>query len=344
MILSIILLFVGLFIIFYSLVKLNNNNVEKFQTSVPDPTYVVRELRADSINDLESLTIDGDISTPKNIFVGEPNESIFPSTNNSLATNNTLFIKDRIQVGVLSETVDDLSETVGVLSETVGDLSETVGVLSETVTLDLEKIKRIKYLPYNFKDQLCLGSSCINKHHIKLIKGRKPFKLNTFISAKPFRIFSEPGYGGWSMGVTTEPNSNISLQGNGVKSVRISDPNYIMSAYSEPNYQGSKIEIGGEGSADLTATFPNGFRSYQAKSASGNLLKNFCFQHSQIIHAPDTYNNVIQAVPCDQSSDVYYIVREDDINNEEHGGNCEVDFHVHMGNQGYHHDSCQSDN
>lgn len=316
MILSIILLFVGLFIIFYSLVKLNNNNVEKFQTSVPDPTYVVRELRADSINDLQSLTLDDDISTPKNIFVGEPNESIFPSTNTSLATNNTLFIKDGIKVG------------------------NSLG----TVTLDLEKIKRIKYLPYNFKDQLCLGSSCINKHHIKLIKGRKPFKLNTFISAKPFRIFSEPGYGGWSMGVTTEPNSNISLQGNGVKSVRISDPNYIMSAYSEPNYQGLKVDIGGQGSADLTATFPNGFRSYQAKSASGNLLKNFCFQHSQIIHAPDTYNNVIQAVPCDQSRDVYYIIREDDINNEEHGDNCEVDFHVHMGNQGYHHDGCQPDN
>jgi len=319
MILSIILLFVGLFIIFYSLVKLNNNNVEKFQASGSDPTYAVRELRADSINDLHNLILDDDISTPKNIFVGEPNESIFPSTNNSLATNNTLFIKDGIKVGSSS---------------------------SDNVTLDLDKIKQIKYLPYNFKDQLCLGSSCINKLHIKLIKGRKPFKLNTFISAKPFRIFSEPGYGGWSMGVTTEPNSNISLQGNGVKSVRISDPNYIMSAYSEPNYQGSKIEIGGEGSADLTATFPNGFRSYQAKSASGNLLKNFCFQHSQIIHAPNTYNNVIQAVPCDQSSDVYYIVRgdEDDINNEEHGDNCEVDFHVHMGNQGYHHDSCQSDN
>ena len=143
------------------------------------------------------------------------------------------------------------------------------------------------------------------------------------------------------MGVTTQPLSNIDLKGNGVKSVKISDQNYIMTAYSEPNYQGTKIDISGEGSSDLTSTFPKGFKSYQARSASGNLLKNFCFTNSQINHAPDGNNEVIQAVPCDQSPDVYYIVRNDDINNEDHGDSCEVDFHVHQGNQGYHHDGCE---
>ena len=315
MILSITLLFLGLFIIFYVLVKMKYINVENFQDA--ESNIIRRELRADSTNNLTNLKIanpvnEGDPSPTNRIFVGDYNEDMFPLTANTLATNNTIFIKDGLKIGDGSE--DEI--------------------------LDLNKIKRIKYLPYNFKDKLCLGNSCINKHHIKIIKGRKPFKLNTFISAKPFRIFSEPGFGGWARGVTTQPGPNISLQGNGVKSVRISDPNYIMTAYAEPNYQGTKIDISGEGSADLTETFPNGFKSYQARSASGNLLKNFCFQHSEIIHAPDNYNHVIQAVPCDQSPDVYYIVRQDDINNQGHGAVCDVDFHVHKGNEGYHHDGC----
>lgn len=316
MILSIFLLFLGLFIIFYLLVKMRYINVESFQNT--ESEIIRREIRADYTDNLTNLKIanpvnEGDPGPTNRIFVGNHNEDMFPSTMNTLATNNTIFIKDGLKIS--NGTEDEI--------------------------LNLDKIKQIKYLPYNFKDKLCLGDSCINKHHIKIIKGRKPFKLNTFISAKPFRIFSEPGYGGWAMGVTTQSNSNINLRGNGVKSVRISDPNYIMTAYAEANYQGKKIDISGEGSSDLTGIFPKGFKSYQARSATGNLLKNYCFKHSQIVHAPDNLNNVIQAVPCDQSSDVYYIVRTDDIDNKEHGDSCDVDFHVHQGNEGYHHNLCE---
>ena len=77
----------------------------------------------------------------------------------TLGTNNTIFIKDGIQ-------------------------------LSDK-TLNIDYIRKIKYLPYHFDDQICIKDSCINKNHIKYMKGKIPFSINTFPSLKPFQIFSE---------------------------------------------------------------------------------------------------------------------------------------------------------
>ena len=38
--------------------------------------------------------------------------------------------------------------------------------------LNIEYLRNIKYLPYHFDDKICVGNSCINKQHIKLIKGK----------------------------------------------------------------------------------------------------------------------------------------------------------------------------
>ena len=254
-------------------------------------------IRADSTDSLNDLKIN-------KIFVGEPTDTNIPDSNN-LVTNNTIFVKDQISIG--------------------------------NVVLDLNKLKQIKYLPYNFKNELCLGNSCINKHHIKIIKGKRPFKLNTFTTAKPFRFYSEPNYGGWANGYDTRSRSDVSLDGNGIKSFKISDKNYMFTAYAEPNYGGTRIDYSGDGSADVTGTFPNGFKSIQPRSSGGNLLKNYCFQHSEVIHDPDNYNHVIQAVPCDKSVDVYYINRQD-LNNHTHSDEQpeDIDFHDHTSGEKYH--------
>lgn len=301
MINSIFLIFIGLLLI---VLVLYSKEKEAFYT------YSDRNLRADSTDSLSDLKIiDSSVTEPVdkiNIFVGEETDTNIPDSNN-LVTNNTIFVKDAIRIGT----------------------SE-----SDKVDLDINTLKLIKYLPYNFKKELCLGNSCIDKHHIKIIKGKRPFKLNTFTTAKPFRFYSRPNYGGWANGFDTQTRPDVSLDGNGIKSFKISDKNYMFTAYAEPNYGGTRMDYSGDGSSDVTGTFPNGFKSIQPRSSGGNLLKNYCFQHSEVIHAPDNYNHVIQAVPCDKSVDVYYINRED-LNNHEHSDE-QVDFHEHSSGEKYH--------
>lgn len=97
------------------------------------------------------------ISNIKNIFVGEyePPINIAISSqsqineNVELGTNETIFIKDGVK-------------------------------LSNGQFLGINELKNMKYLPYNFRDQLCIGDACINKYHIKLIKGKIPFRILTF--------------------------------------------------------------------------------------------------------------------------------------------------------------------
>lgn len=294
MINSIFLIFIGLLLI---VLVLYSKEREAFHTTSSE-----RNLRADSTDLLTDLKIN-------KIFVGEPTDTNIPDSNN-LATNNTIFIKNSIEVGTN---------------------------INNKVDLDINTLKQIKYLPYNFKNEMCLDNSCINKHHIKIIKGKRPFKLNTFTTAKPFRFYSEPNYGGWANGFDTQTRSDVSLDGNGIKSFKISDKNYMFTAYAEPNYGGTRKDYSGDGSSDVTGTFPNGFKSIQPRSSGGNLLKNYCFQDSEVIHAPDNYNQVIQAVPCDKSVDVYYINRQD-LNNHTHSDEQpeDVDFHEHSSGEEYH--------
>lgn len=97
------------------------------------------------------------ISNIKNIFVGEyepPIHISIPSQSQinrqvELGTNETIFIKDGVK-------------------------------LSNDKFLGINELKNMKYLPYNFRDQLCIGDACINKYHIKLLKGKIPFRILTF--------------------------------------------------------------------------------------------------------------------------------------------------------------------
>lgn len=66
-----------------------------------------------------------------------------------VGTNNTIFIKDGVKLP--------------------GDKF-----------LGINELKHMKYLPYNFKDKLCIGNACINKSHLQLLKGKIPFRLLTF--------------------------------------------------------------------------------------------------------------------------------------------------------------------
>ena len=94
----------------------------------------------------------------QNVFVGynDADKDIFkyPKKINesvNLGTNNTLFIKDGIYIS--SNNGDD----------------------NDDQYLDIQKLRTIKYLPYHFDEKMCIGNSCINKHNIKMLKGKLLF-------------------------------------------------------------------------------------------------------------------------------------------------------------------------
>ena len=69
----------------------------------------------------------------------------------NIGTNNTIFIKDGIKF---------------------------TGNGGQDKYLDIDYIRRIKYLPYHFDKEICIGNSCINKQHIKFMKGKIPFSIS----------------------------------------------------------------------------------------------------------------------------------------------------------------------
>ena len=296
--------------------KAKNNEVEddkikyRLYSDKFDKEYIFTETDGDTEFEIKSDDVD---ILPGYVFVG--NNSPISENKDKLSTNNTLFIKDGINIGKKNE----------------------------SVYLDMKTLKYLKYLPYNFKEKLCLGSSCINKHPIKVLKGEKPFKVNTYVTPKPFTFFSEKNYSGWANGYETKVYASL-LANKGVKSYKISDPNYTFTAFENPNNEGRSVEMTAAESGDVTGLFPNGFKSISPKSSKGNKLNNFCFQNSQVIHKPNDNNEYIQAVPCENSTDVYYILRQDKLVHTEHKNEgCSVDMHDHTGRQGYHHDDTSCD-
>lgn len=244
-----------------------------------------------------------------------------------IVTNNTIFIKDKLNINNGNGTV--------------------------IKNIDIDFIRNLKYLPYHFKDYMCLGTSCIDKYNIKMLKGRLGFSLNTFTTDNPFRFYSEPNFKGWSRGYNTQENKDVTMapkgKSLGIKSFKNSDKNYMFSAFEKANFGGKRVDYTSD-VPDTTGDFKDGFYSMQPRSIKGNILNNSCLSHQNVFHLPGKDNDVIQAVPCDTATDEFYLSplnivdKKHDfgigVTNEHDDTNTldkdDVHFHSHKSYEDYH--------
>ena len=221
-----ILVVILLLIIFVLIIIVSNKLYNKKKENFED-----YKIKTDTVNSLSDLKT----STGK-IFVGaddaERNEAQQISKINNdvtLGTNNTLFIRNGI-------------------------------TLSPDKLLNIDYLRKIKFLPYHFDDKICIEDECINKNNIKYMKGKIPFSIITFTDLQPFQIFSKKEYSGWTRIVGTKPMANINLNGNTpMMSIKITGDLYKVTAYSEPNFKGERHDITAS-SGDLTGLFPKGVK------------------------------------------------------------------------------------
>ena len=297
----VILILVLIVLITYILYKINCNhhNNETFQSN----SY---EIKIDSVNNL------ADLSTSKGtIFVGADN-AIKDSSNNpikvngdvNLGTNNTLFIKDGINLSGNGR----------------GDKY-----------LDIDFIRRIKYLPYHFPKKICIGNSCVNKQHIKFMKGKIPFSMVTFTSIMPFQIYSEKGYTGWKTVAGTNPKPRISINGGPMKSIQITSDIYKVTCFSEENYGGQSHDIESN-TSDLLTLFPNGVKSMIPKSKLGNVINNTCLGGISLQKIPRS-DDIYAPIPCDtaynKDSSFFYIQRNELLEHNHSNDPNNIHFHDH---------------
>ena len=67
--------------------------------------------------------------------------------------------------------------------------------------IDANILKKIKKIPYLFKDELCLKNSegnttCMRSEHIEMLRGERNLTINAFIRLKPFTLYSKINYEG----------------------------------------------------------------------------------------------------------------------------------------------------
>jgi hypothetical protein len=329
--LNIILILICIILIIFLVVKISNIK-EKFQENLLEHEKVY-PMKVDEINNLgEKMKLFDnekrlkcvDSNRPRNIYVGDISQ---PQNNPqaSINTNDTLFIKDSI-----------------VLSNNYG---ASQAAPSKAITIDT--LRTLKYLPYNFDNKICIKNSCINKHHLKMLKGRTPMQINTFLNVRPIRFFSRqnfvavPGGGTvYSRTIGTDPVSSISFpNGNGGKSIKITDPNYKVRLFSNYNFQGQSIELG-SGSHPFIP-LPNGtFRSIIPISKKDKLIQNMCLsEFSRRKTIPNGNFVSYGAVPCDLSEtnpddkQFFYIKRDELLTEHNHNDDPEgIHMHDHPGN------------
>ena len=326
--LNIILILICIVLIILFLVKINNLK-EQFQDSVSVTGQVIENteypMKINSISNLSDLKLFNDTNRkkclnsinniPRNIFVGNKSEDqINPQA--SLNTNDTIFIQDGIKLTNQYRWVTDIDDLV----------------------LDIDTIKAIKYLPYNFSSEICIGNSCVDKNHIKLLKGRTPFSINTYTNIRPFQAFSEKDFSGWQQIYNTDPQSDINIQGGSMKSLKITSPYYKATLYELPNFQGLSKEYDGTEFSDLTGFFPNGVKSIAPTSKRGILIQNSCLtKFNRFKSIPTGIFESYGPIPCDDTSDpesrYFYIVRDDLISEHTHNDDPDgIHMHDHPGN------------
>jgi hypothetical protein len=289
------LFFVIVIVIIFIILLLNKHSFEEFSEY---------KMSAEQTDDLSKLKVDGENN---NIFVGkEGSQRIYPDLN--LATNNTIFIKDGI---------------------------EMKNDRGENVYLDMKTIKDIKYLPYNFKDKFCIGNSCVNKTHIKMLKGDIPFKMNSFYKTSPYQLYGGSGYG--KIKTTIGVLYGIPSISFPVHSIRITEPGYNIIIYSEPGYKGQSTTIK-ESTPHIAGIVIDGGRPFAggAKSLIPLLesgkehAKNACLSLERPAQRP--WNRFLyQGKDCNNplvpGGNEFYILRPDLF--APHGHDKEPDVHFH---------------
>ena len=294
----VILILVLIILIVYIVYKINSINDSFYSQSY--------KIKIDSANYLD------DIKTKSGtIFVGADSVNknsngnpIKVNNNVNIGTNNTIFIKDGINLS---------------------------GNGKEDKYLDIDYIRRIKYLPYHFDKEICIGNSCVNKQHIKFMKGKIPFSIITFTSIMPFQIYSEPGYTGWKTVAGTNPKPNININGGPMKSIQITSDIYKVTCFSEVNYGGKSFDIDSD-TSDLLKLFPEGVKSMIPKSKMGNVINNTCLGGINLQKQPRS-DNIYAPIPCDtaQSSDSsFFYIQRDELLEHDHSNDPDgVHFHDH---------------
>ena len=306
----VILILVIIVLITYIVYKINilQNNNETFQSN----SY---EIKIDSVNNLADLS-----TSSGTIFVGADNvdkdsynNPIKVNNDVNIGTNNTLFIKDGIKL---------------------------IGNSEEDRYLDIDYIRRIKYLPYHFEKEICIGDSCINKQHIKFMKGKIPFSIVTFTSIMPFQIYSETGYTGWKTVAGTNPKSKISINGGPMKSIQITSDIYKVTCYSEEDFGGKSFDIDSD-TSNLLTLFPGGVKSMIPKSKMGNVINNTCLGGIFLEKQPRT-DNIYAPIPCDtaynKDSSFFYIQRNDLLEHNHSNDPDAIHFHDHSANERMHYE------
>tara|TARA_B100001093_G_C26761873_1_gene986119 strand:+ start:545 stop:1480 length:936 start_codon:yes stop_codon:yes gene_type:complete len=266
-------------------------------------------LPVEKVDDIENIASSIDYVNKQNIFVGT-GERINQDVN--LGTNNTIFIKDGISI-------------------------------SGKKYLDINTLKNIKYPPYNFKDKICIGNSCINKYHIKMLKGEIPFTMNTFFKPQPFQLFSAPDYWDWKFHMNAERRGTIGTPKPGenkipfpIQSVKITDPNFKLIGYSEPNFQGQSYTVSGVISNVTTITvngeavFKGGFKSIIPQGVGSNMAQNTCLSYEFPFQFPPAF--IHQPMFCNNNNvnQLFYIHRNDQLGIHSHPSGEEIHFHDHL--------------
>lgn len=183
--------------------------------------------------------------------------------------------------------------------------------------------------------------SCIQKHHIEMLNGKRPISLRTFASILPFTFFikrfNEPPY--VSRGLDDNPDFDIAPPTNkGPMSVNISQK-YKLIAYSQPNYRGTRKTYRFPGVKDVSRDMPNGIRSYKVEhdTTPTDKLKHICLTRADKFKSANTWNatpskkSVYIPEPCsyDNPYQMFYMdFEKGKITTDEH-----EHPHFHKGNQ-----------
>ena len=147
--------------------------------------------------------------------------------------------------------------------------------------------------------------SCIQKHHIEMLNGKRPVSLRSFASIMPFTFFikrfNEPPY--VSRGIDDNPDFDVMPPTKkGPMSVNIAKK-YKLIAYSDSNYRGTKRTYRYPGVKDVSGEMPNGIRSYKVEhdDASKDKLKHICLtradQFESLIHGKLIHQRKVSIYP-----------------------------------------------
>jgi len=305
----IIIIFTSIIIIVVLLEKMKLINIKKIDTFFQPNVYQMRVGKVDNLKLLKFNDTDGEngkiyVGRDRNLTeAGDELRSLFTN----VTTNNTIFIKNGIK---LKKRTD-----------------------ANEVDLNIEKLRVINGIPKHFNEKICIGNTCINKHNLKMLKGKTPFSINTFVKLRPFTTFTEKNYTGSFMNYPNYKQPDTVIEGSGIKSFKISNNKFGLLGFPEKVFKGNSY-LFTEDTPDITNIFADGIKSFIPKSANGVDIDAFCLAEENIGIGGTHPNTVIQPVPCDVAgrdggTSLFYILREDVIDRPHSHGDKQIHFHEH---------------